>query len=61
MGTRRSEKSPEVKLQQLELSLSICKDTLKAIAANGDLHSSWNARKALNNVESQLRRSNVNV
>ncbi len=52
-------KKDEVRLRQLELSLDVCRDTLRAIMANGDIHSSWNARKALNNVESILRRANV--
>jgi hypothetical protein len=59
MGTRSVAKSEEARLRQMEISLSICKDALKAIAANGDLHSAWNARKALNSVESTFRRANV--
>lgn len=59
MSTRSLVKSEEARLRQVELSLSICKDALKAIAANGDLHSSWSARKALNSIESTMRRANV--
>lgn len=59
MSTRSIAKSEEARLRQMELSLSICKDALKAIAANGDLNSAWNARKALNSIEIMFRRSNV--
>lgn len=62
MGTRRAaDKSSEARVRQIELSLSVCKDALKAISANGDLHSAWSARKALTQVESTFRRSNINV
>lgn len=45
--------------RQVELCLEICQDALKGIAANGDLESSWNARKALQQVKTKFRRANV--
>jgi hypothetical protein len=59
MSSKSVNRSDVIRLRQMELSLSICRDALKAIAANGDLHSSWSARKALNNVDSTFRRANV--
>lgn len=49
----------EHRSRQVELCLEICQDTLKGIAANGDLESSWNARRALNDVKKTFRRANV--
>lgn len=51
--------SSENRSRQLELSLELCQDALKAIAANGDVESSWNARKALNAIKNNFRRANV--
>jgi len=56
MGSR---KASDHRVAQVERSLTICRDTLRAISANGDLHSSWAARKALHKIEHSMRRANV--
>jgi len=47
------------RVKQVEMNFDLCHDTLKAIAANGDIHSAWSARKALNSVRSNFRKANL--
>ena len=57
--SRRSDRSEEARSQNLAQSYEIMRDALQVVHANGDMYSSHTARKALNRVDTQMRRSNV--
>lgn len=57
--SRRTERSNEARQRVLEYTYDIMRDALQVVHANGDTHSSRTARKALNRVDCQMRRSNV--
>lgn len=59
--SRRTSRTPEARQQILERSYEIMRDALQVVNANGDIYSSSTAKKALNRVDSQMRRSNVRV
>ena len=57
--SHRTARSQEARQRILEHTYEIMRDALQVVHANGDLHSSRTARKALNRVDTQMRRSNV--
>lgn len=59
--SRRTSRTPEARQKSLERSYEIMRDALQVVNANGDFYSSSTAKKALNRVDSQMRRSNIRV
>jgi hypothetical protein len=57
--SHRTERSQEARQRILEHTYEIMRDALQVVHANGDMYSSHTARKALNRVDTQMRRSNV--
>lgn len=59
--SRRASRSMEARQANLERAYEVMRDALQVVNANGDLYSASTARKALNRVDSAMRRSNVQV
>lgn len=57
--SHRTGRSQEARQRILEHTYEIMRDALQVVDANGDMHSAHTARKALNRVDAQMRRSNV--
>lgn len=59
--SHRTDRSEEARRQNLAQSYEIMRDALQVVNANGDIYSASTARKALNRVDSAMRRKNVRV
>lgn len=57
--SHRTSRSEEARSRILEHTYEIMRDALQVVNANGDMNSAFTARKALNRVDAQMRRSNV--
>lgn len=59
--SRRTTRTEEARRVNLERAYEVMRDALQVVNANGDLYSASTAKKALNRVDSTMRRNNVRV